>query len=121
MGEKRARHGQIKPHGPASRESRLLHKGKYILSFRPLSAGTLLIQWYYLPHGAVLTRKTHKPILVAAGKASFPSRGVTKKVTIKITSKGKQLLKLKLTVRSTFTPTGGTSVSANEKATLKKG
>lgn len=116
---------QIKPHGPSSRKARLLHKGKYVLSFSPPSAGTLLIQWYYLPHGAVLTRKTHKPILVASGKASFPSHAVRENVTIKITSKGKQLLKrgkkLKLTVRGTFTPTGGTSVSATKKATLKKG
>ena len=51
----------------------LLKKRAYSSFFRALSAGRVVIDWYYVPKGAKISKaKTKpKPLLVASGKADF--------------------------------------------------
>src|SRR5450755_2725666 len=42
----------VTPHGRAARSTALLKKAGYVLTFRALSAGNLVIGWYYVPSGA---------------------------------------------------------------------
>ena len=80
------------------------------MSFDAPEAGSLIVQWYEVPSGAKLARKTKaKPVLVASGKLVF-SAARTKKLTVSLTAAGKKLLKqskkLKLEAVATFTSDG---------------
>lgn len=113
----------IAPRGKASRIAPLLKKQSYVLSFKAIIAGRVVIDWYYLPKGAHLASRKSKPhpALVAVGKATF-SRARTSKVTIKLMARGKRLLKhaerLTLTAKGTFTPAAKHAVIATKKFTL---
>jgi len=77
-----------------------------------------VIDWYELPKGATLARKTKaRLVLVAAGHLTFSVAG-TETLNVKLTSAGKRLLKhvkhLKLTARGTFTPTGMAPITATK-------
>jgi hypothetical protein len=65
-----------------------------------------------------------KPIVIASGRASFSAAGQKKTVVLKLTSKGKKVLKhkrkLKGTLSATFTPTGGSPVTAKKSVSLKR-
>ena len=104
----------------------LLKKRGHRLRFTALTAGTALVRWYYLPKGARLAkaRKTRpKPILVAAGRATFKAAG-TRQITMRLTKAGTRLLrrarKLKLTAKGTFTPTGRRAITATRTFTLRR-
>lgn len=60
--------------------------------------------------------------MFASGQAVFPS-AVTKTVSVKLTTKALKLLgrsgTIKLTAKGTFTPKGGTAVSATKTFQLK--
>jgi alpha-tubulin suppressor-like RCC1 family protein len=113
---------QLLPEGKAAKIAALLKKG-YFLLFRALTAGSVLIDWYYLPHGAHVAKAKPKPVLVAAGHASFSHAG-SFKLTIKLTANGKQLLKrakrLTLTAKGTFTPSGKQPITATRRLILKR-
>jgi hypothetical protein len=79
----------------------------------------LVLGWYLVPKGAHLSRS--KPVLLAAGSAAATKAGKVT-VTVRFTAKGRSLLKhggrLKLTAKGTFTPSGGSAVSATRTFTL---
>jgi hypothetical protein len=114
---------QLSPSGKGAKIATLLKKGGYTLSFKALSAGRVVIDWYYVPKGAKVSTLKPKPVLVATGKASF-SKASLVKLTIKLTQSGKQMLKraksLKLTSKGTYTPAGKAAVVATKTITLKR-
>jgi hypothetical protein len=107
---------ELTPSGKSAKLTTLLETGGYTIPFKALAAGTAIIDWYELPAGATLARKTKaKPILVASGQATFLAAGTTR-MKVKLTTAGKRLLKStkrpKLTAKGTFTSNGETSVVA---------
>jgi hypothetical protein len=66
---------EIAPHGKAATIAALLKKQGYVPRFEALSAGRGVIDWYYLPQGPSLANGGPKPVLVAAGRATFSTRG----------------------------------------------
>jgi alpha-tubulin suppressor-like RCC1 family protein len=108
---------QLTPKGKAAKIAALLKKRSYTLSFRALSAGRALIDWYFLPKGAHVSKKRPKPkpVLFAEGKRSFAAPG-TLPIVVKLTAKGTKLIKhtssLKLTAKGSFTPLGQKAVTA---------
>jgi hypothetical protein len=112
---------QLKPTGKAAKIASLKSKKSYSYKFDALSAGALTVNWYFLPKGAHVSRVS-KPVLVASGRSSFSARGA-KTLTIKLTGRGKGLLKhastIKLTAKGVFTPADGTPVAATNSFALK--
>jgi hypothetical protein len=116
----------VTPTGKAAKIASLLKTGGFTLTFRALEAGTAVIDWYQLPHGVKLAKKTKakaKPVLVASGKLTFSAAG-TATIKIDLTAVGKSLLKhaklIKLIAKDTFTPTGKTPISATKVFMLKR-
>ncbi len=102
----------------------LLKSGVVSISFTVLQAGTAVIDWYEIPSGAHLAKKTKpKPVLVASGQQSFSTAG-TATIKIKLTATGKRRLKhakrLKLTAEGTFTPAGETQNGASKAFVLER-
>ncbi len=94
----------------------------FVLTFTTPEAGTALIRWYQAARGASRSKKAKvKPALAASGHLTFTAAG-TSKITIKLTREGRRLLKrfkdVKLTATGTFTPIGGTPVTATEAFVL---
>lgn len=84
---------QLTPSGKAAKIGSLLKHGGFTMPFKALEAGAIGVQWYAVPSGAKLARKTKaKPILVAFGSLSFhgPEAG---KVRLRLTTPGRRLLK----------------------------
>ena len=116
---------QLGAHGKAAKIGHVLKHG-YALKFKALEAGTATIQWFFLPKGAHVSKKhaKPKPVLVASGSQSFSAAG-TKTLTIRLTAKGRSLLKHahheKLTAKGTFAPKGGgAAVSSTRTFTLSR-
>jgi hypothetical protein len=111
--------GAIAPHGGAAKLSALRKSKRYVYSFSAPAAGAASIVWYFVPKGAHVAAK---PALVASGKRSFASAG-DGKITVILTTVGKKMLKhakrLKLTIKGSFKPAGGSAVSTTKKVTLK--
>jgi hypothetical protein len=109
-------------HGKNASIKSLLKHGSYSVSFAAPSAGSLVISWYEVPKGAKLA-KSKKPVLVASGHMTFESAG-SATVKIKLTGKGRALLKhskrLKLTAKGSFTPSGAASTSATRSFSIKR-
>ncbi len=109
-------------HGKNAGIKSLLKHGGYSVTFAAPSAGSLVISWYEVPKGARLA-KSKKPVLVASAHATFQNAGKAT-VKIKLTGKGRSLLKhskhLKLTAKSSFTPSGGSSTSATKSFSIKR-
>ncbi len=109
-------------HGKNASIKSLLKHGSYSVSFAAPSAGSLVISWYEVPKGAKLA-KSKKPVLVASGHMTFQSAGRAT-VKIKLTGKGRALLKhskrLKLTAKGSFTPSGAASTSATKSFSVKR-
>ena len=112
--------------GTTAKIGQLLAKSGYSLSFTAPVAGTVTIQWYYLPAGSRLLASvgaTPKPILVATGKHSYSKAG---KATIKVKLSGaaRKLMRkaksLKITGVATLTRSGKAKVTATKTFTLKK-
>jgi streptogramin lyase len=104
----------------ASTIAKLLKNGGYRLKFDAPSAGTITISWYVPRKGA------HKPrrVVVASARLHFSKAGPTK-VTIRLTSVGKRLLrrapKLRLTAKVTFVPEGEAAVTSVKRFRLRTG
>ena len=116
--------GQLTPSGKAAKIATLLKSGAYTVVFKALEAGTAVIDWYEVPPGAKLAKKTKpKPVLVAAGQRTFSAAG-TATLKIKLTAAGRSLLKhakqVKLTAKGTFTPSGTTPVATTRTFVLKR-
>jgi hypothetical protein len=109
-------------HGKNARIKSLLKHGGYSVSFDAPSAGELVISWHATPSGA-RSAKSRKPVLIASGRASFANAG-TATVKIKLMGKGRSVLKhskrLKLTEKSSFTPTGQPSTSASKSFSIRR-
>lgn len=114
---------QLVPLGKAATISVLLKKSGYTFSFKTLTAGRVVISWYYLPTSARTSKAKSNPVLVATGKASFSKAGGVR-LTIKLTAQGKRMLKaatrLKLIMRGTYTPSGKSPVIATKSFTLRR-
>ena len=113
---------QLVPSGKNAKLSKIKKKKGYGQSFKALVPGSLQLNWFFLPPGAHVSaagkrRSKPKPVLFASGQTVFPS-AATRAVTIKLTAKALKLLghrsRIKLTVRGTFTPKGGSAVSATK-------
>jgi DNA-binding beta-propeller fold protein YncE len=118
---------QLAPSGKSAKLSKVKKSKGYALSFKALVAGSLQLNWFFLPPGAHVSatgrhKPKPKPVLFASGQAVFPS-AVAKTVSIKLTTKALKLLghrsTIKLTAKGTFTPKGGTAVSATKAFQLK--
>jgi streptogramin lyase len=115
---------ELVPAGKKARIATLLRLGGFTLTFKAPEAGKAVIDWYWLPPGAKLSRKSKaKPILVASGGMTFLAAG-TRKMKINLTATGKRLLKnttiVKLTAKGTFTPAGETPVTVTKGFVLKR-
>lgn len=95
----------------------LLRKGKVSVPFNSPVAGTLTLA--LTAPGAAAKKK----IVIASGRVTF-SAPAKKSVTLKLTRKGRKVLKhkrkLKGTLTATFKPTGGSAVSAKTSVSLKR-
>jgi hypothetical protein len=111
---------QLAPHGKGAKLANLLKAGGYVASFNAPAAGTVAISWYEVQKGAHLSAA--HPVLVATGTANAAGAG-TLKIKVKLTTKGKQLLRhahgLKLTAKASFTQTGKAAVVVSKAFTLK--
>lgn len=114
----------LTPVGTAGRATSLLARGGCTVTFRALSAGTAVIDWYRVPPGGRLALKTRaRPVLVASGQTRF-SVPKTAKINVRLTRAGRRLIKkddaAKLTAKGTFTPSGGKPVTAIEELVLRR-
>lgn|GEM_PF-6973442 len=115
---------ELTPAGRAAKIATLLKTSGFAITFKALEAGTAVIDWYDVPAGAKLAKKTKpEPILVASGQITFPAAGTTS-IKIKPTAAGRRLLKkaksLKLVAKGTFTPTGKAPVIATKAFVLNR-
>ncbi len=103
---------ELVPVDKAATIGSLLKRGGLSLSVKALEAGTLTVQWAYVPKGAKAAQV--KPLLVAAGKLSFTAPG-TGRLTLSLTAAGRRLLRhskqVSLTARGIFAPDTGAPVS----------
>jgi hypothetical protein len=114
---------QLTSSGKAAKITALLKSGLSAVAFNAPEAGTVVIDWYEVPPGARLAKKTKpKPVLVAAGHGTFSAAG-SATLQIKLTAVGKRLLKhamkLKLTAKGTFRPTGKAPITTTKVFVLK--
>jgi hypothetical protein len=114
---------QLSPSGKGAKIAALLERGTTRSRLRALSAGRVVIDGYYVPKGAKLSKAKPKPVLVATGQANF-TRATLVRLTIKLTRSGKQMFKalksLKLTSKGTYTATGTAAVVARKTFSLKR-
>lgn len=91
-------------------------------SFDASTAGKLVVSWYQVAEDARLSAQPD-PVLVATGSETFMG-SETKKITIRLTRKGKHLLEraraLKLTARASFASRGGMVVVSVHTFALKR-
>jgi hypothetical protein len=113
---------QLVPSGKSAKIAALLKNDGLTMSFKALEAGTLSVQWYEVPSGAKLAKKTKaKPVLVASGQMAFSAAGMGQ-VKVRLTAVGKRLLKhakrVKLTAKGVFTARGGAAVTVMKSVSL---
>jgi hypothetical protein len=112
---------QLVPSSKAVTIGSLLKHGGLSLSVQALEAGTLTMQWSYLPKGAKTAKAT--PVLVAAGKLTFSGAG-TGKLTLRLTAAGRQLLRhakrVILSARGTFTSQSAPPLSSSAGLVLRR-
>jgi hypothetical protein len=114
----------LRPRGRQARIGQLLRHRGYIVRFKAPSAGRLVIDWYYLPHGEHHAKgKKPKQILVATATDRLRKAGVVP-VKIKLTPRGRSLLAHarheRLTVEASFTPAGQPTVRASRVISLSR-
>jgi hypothetical protein len=111
----------LTPAAKGAKRTALLKTGGFTFAFVATSPGTLAISWFEVPKGARLAAHA-QPVLVATASARFTTAS-TRKVTIKLTSKGKRLLKhnrqLKLVAEATFTPPSASAIVVTRPFVLK--
>jgi hypothetical protein len=105
----------LKPSGKAARLRTLVKARGYKLTFAAPGAGRLAIDWFAKPKG--------KTLLVASATIVFHS-GAKQPVRVNLTPKGRKLLqhakRVKITIKATFTPTGGATTTSTKTVTLKR-
>jgi WD40 repeat protein len=121
---------EMTPRGKAAGIRALLGHHGYVLSFDALSAGQLVVDWYYLASGAHLATAQHKhkhgpkPVLVASAVAQLSQPGTLNDVKVALTTTGVHLLKhanhVKLTAQGTFTPAGEPAIVARKTFALRR-
>ncbi|HEX3874077.1 MAG TPA: hypothetical protein VHW26_08015 [Solirubrobacteraceae bacterium] len=119
---------EITPTVKAATIAALLKAGGDTISFKSLSAGSVVVDWYYVPAGPHIAKVKSKAQLLASGRLTF-SAADTGKLKIKLTAAGKKLLKsersghaklLKFTAKATFKPTGRTAIVTTESFTPRR-
>lgn len=118
---KSALNGVAFPRGSAARIAALLRSG-FTATFKAPGAGKVQVDWYFVPKGARLAAK-QKPVKLGSGATTTSGPG-TVKIKIALAAAGKKKLKaaktLKITGKSTFTPTGKAPVSVTKAFTAKR-
>jgi hypothetical protein len=114
----------LAPSGAHPKIDALLEHGRLAEMFTAPESGVLVIQWWWVPPGAHLAKRSRRnPVLVAQGSAVFSAAGAGK-IDVSLTSAGRRLLaaakNLKLTARVQFTPTAHAPISATTKVSLKR-
>ncbi len=114
----------LSPRGAQARIAKLLHNGGYTFTFDAPSTGKLVIDWYYVtkPARTANHRKPRKA-LVASASQSIKRAGPAR-VKVKLTPRGRSLLKhakrQRLTVQARFTPMGESTTTLSKVITLKR-
>jgi alpha-tubulin suppressor-like RCC1 family protein len=112
---------QLTPRGKGAKIGRLSKKKGYTMSFTALAAGTAVINWYFVPKGAHLSKAKPLPVLVASARKTFAGAGKLR-MTIKLTAKGVRLVRkakrIKLTAKGSFSVPGHAPVTAIKSFTL---
>jgi hypothetical protein len=116
---------QLTPHGKSAKIAAVRRRKGYRYAFRALTAGALVINWYFLPPGAHVSRKGKpkpKPVLFATGHTSFQAPG-TKSITVALSANGLKMLRhrgsIALSAKGTFSPPGAKPVVAVKAFKLK--
>jgi hypothetical protein len=121
---KAALRASMTPSGRRAKIAAIRAAAGFMLSFKALEAGTVIISWYKLPNGAKLasTKTSKRPLLVARGRRSFAAASVSR-LKVSLTHAGEKLLakskSLKLTAKGSFTPPGGPSTTATKTFTIR--
>lgn len=117
---------QLTPSGKNAKIAAVRKRKGYRYSFRALTAGALVINWYFLPPGAHVSRKGKpkpKPVLFATGHTSFQAPG-TKSITVTLSANGLKMLRhrgsIALSAKGTFSPPGAKPVVAVKAFKLKR-
>lgn len=115
---------QLAPSGKAAAISALLEHGGLRMSFNLPEAGTLVVKWYLAPPATKPEGKLRdKPVEVAAGQAQLTA-AQTIKVTIRLTAKGRKLLrhagKARLEARGAFAAKGEATIGAVKQFRLER-
>ncbi len=114
----------LSPRGAQARIAKLLHNAGYTFTFDAPSTGKLVIDWYDVTKRA-RTADHRKPrkVLVALASESIKKAGPVK-VKVKLTPRGRSLLKhakrQRLTVQARFTPMGESTTTTSKVITLKR-
>jgi hypothetical protein len=113
--------GLLVPGGKAAKIREVLKHGGYTASLEAPAAGGLSVSWYLAPTGSHAA--SAKPVLVAAGHVNLAAAGPAR-LTIKLTAKGRSLLKhaskLKLTARGSLALHGRPAASEARPFTLRR-
>jgi PKD repeat protein len=98
----------------------VLAAGGFTDPFNAPGPGTVVVQWYFVPPGAHLSRAV-KPVLVAQGRKVFSAAGRSS-IKLGLTARGRSLLKHKrsvlLTAKATFMAVGGSTISKRRSIKL---
>jgi len=112
----------LSPSGRMARIGALLKHGGEVFSFTAALPGSLAVSWFQVPKGAHLSA-SHHAVLIAAGRAVFVQSG-TRDIAVKLTTRGRQLLKparqVALTSAVSFTPTGKSSIRKLKAFVLRR-
>jgi hypothetical protein len=115
--------GWLTRSGNMARIATLLKSGAFSMSLHAITAGTAVIDWYQddvsARGGSIRRRQT----LVATGKLTFTAPG-TANLEIKLTAKGKRLLRKakrpRLTAKGTFAAVGMTPITSTRTFFVKR-
>jgi hypothetical protein len=103
--------------GAAAKLGTLVRTGRYTTSYTAPTPGRLVVRWLTIP------RRGNRAVLLASARLTFTAAG-TKRVVIRLTRKGRKVLRrarrLRITVRATWTPLGGTPVTRSRRVTLRR-
>jgi hypothetical protein len=105
--------------GPSARIKSILKNGGFVYEFAALMPGELQVKWTYRPPAARAAGKA-KPFVVAKGLAKTSFLAKSTQVKVRLTAKGRKLLKrskkLRLTAQVSFDPAGPTPATKVTKA-----
>jgi hypothetical protein len=106
------------PTGKAARIGNILDDESFVTDMIPRSPGSLSIVWSSLP-----TKAHPKPVVIAKGSGMII--GHEGPVKVRLTSKGRNILldaghSLKMSVKGTYNPTEGATVTRTKAATLRR-